>query len=340
MPSVLLERMVLTTYCKQQIVQLYSSGKFSYQKVSKLLAAEGLKVPVKTVWATVQRYKVLGTVSHIQGSGRRYKLNTDMIKIIEEKIQEDDETTATQMVKILEDRGYKISKTTVIRARKALGWTFHGSRYCQMLRNKNKLKRVEWAMANIGKEFEDIVWTDESMIQLDNHRAFCYRKKGAPLKPKPQPKNSYKVMVWVGISKKGATSICLINGSVNSSAYQEILKTHLLPFLQEHLPNGKFQQDNAPCHTPLSTRRFLEENGVNIFKTPPESSDLNLIENMWHEMKHYIRTNAKPRTKEELIEAICKFWSTVTPEKCARYIGHLRKVIPKVIEVNGEATGY
>ena len=255
-----------------------------------------------------------------------------MTKIIEEKMQEDDETTATQMVIILEDRGYKIYKTTVVRARKALGWTFHVSQYCQMLHNKSKLKQVKWAKANIRKEFKDVVWTDESMIQLDNHRAFCYRKKGAPLKPKPQPKNPYKVMVWAGISKKGAT---------NSSVFQEILKTHLLPFLQECLPNGKFQQDNAPHHTSLSTRRFLEENRVNVFKMPPESLDLNLIENMWHEMKHYIRNNAKPRTKEALIEAIRKFWSTVTPEKYAKYIGHLRKVIAKVvIEVNGEAIGY
>ena len=108
MLSVLLERMVLTTYCKQRIVQLHSCGKFYYRKVSKLLAAEGLKVPAKTVWATVQRYKVSGKFSRIQGSGRRYKLNADMIRIIEEKMQEHDETTATQMVKILEDRGYKI----------------------------------------------------------------------------------------------------------------------------------------------------------------------------------------------------------------------------------------
>ena len=57
-------------------------------------------------------------------------------------------------------------------------------------------------------------------------------------------------------------------------------------------------------------------------------------------MKHFIRTKAKPQTKEELWRAIQTFWATVTPEKCCHYIDHLKKVIPKVIEVNGEATGY
>ena len=48
----------------------------------------------------------------------------------------------------------------------------------------------------------------------------------------------------------------------------------------------------------------------------------------------------KPRRKEELIDGIEKFWSTVDKRKCTRYIKHLRKVIPRVIELEGDATGY
>ena len=48
----------------------------------------------------------------------------------------------------------------------------------------------------------------------------------------------------------------------------------------------------------------------------------------------------KPKMKEELIDGIEAFWSTVDIDKCRKYIRHLRKVIPKVIEVQGAATGY
>ena len=48
----------------------------------------------------------------------------------------------------------------------------------------------------------------------------------------------------------------------------------------------------------------------------------------------------KPRTKQEVIDGILKFWETVSIEKCNRYINHLNKVIPKVIELEGAATGY
>ena len=57
--------------------------------------------------------------------------------------------------------------------------------------------------------------------------------------------------------------------------------------------------------------------------TPPESPDLNPIEMVWHEMKHYLRKYAK--LKAELEQGIYNFWATMTPAKCAKYIGHLRK---------------
>jgi len=85
---------------------------------------------------------------------------------------------------------------------------------------------------------------------------------------------------------------------------------------------------------------FFEANRVNWWKTVPESPDLNPIENLWHELKEFIRREVKPQQKDELIEGIKRFWATVDVAKCTKYIRHLRKVIPKVIEVNGEPTGY
>lgn len=84
----------------------------------------------------------------------------------------------------------------------------------------------------------------------------------------------------------------------------------------------------------------MENNNVNWWKTPPESPDLNPIENVWHELKEYLRREVKPTIKSELIDGIQKFWETLGVEKCKKYINHLKKVVPKVIEMNGGPTGY
>ena len=85
---------------------------------------------------------------------------------------------------------------------------------------------------------------------------------------------------------------------------------------------------------------FFHAHDICWWKTPPESPDLNSIENLWHELKEHLRREIKPHTKEELVDGIVHFWKTVTPAKCTRYIRYLRKVMPRVIQEQGAATGY
>ena len=76
------------------------------------------------------------------------------------------------------------------------------------------------------------------------------------------------------------------------------------------------------------------------WKTPPESPDANPIENVWHELKEVMRREVKPRNKSELVDRNLRFWQNMDKTKCQKFIHHLRKVLPKIIELNGAATGY
>ena len=99
-------------------------------------------------------------------------------------------------------------------------------------------------------------------------------------------------------------------------------------------------QDNDPKHCSCVAQNFCGEVGINWWCIPPKSPDLNSIESLWHEMKDYLHKNIKPKTKQELVDGIKTFWATVSEHKCLKYIGHLDKVIPKVIKQGGGPTGY
>ena len=52
-----------------------------------------------------------------------------------------------------------------------------------------------------------------------------------------------------------------------------------------------------------------------------------------------LRREAKASIKDKLVKGIQDFWGSVSGEKCRKYIRHLQKVMPKVKELDGAATG-
>ena len=122
----------------------------------------------------------------------------------------------------------------------------------------------------------------------------------------------------------------------------EILSNGLLPFIHDTFPNAhRFKQVNDPKQTSCLAPAFMKENRINWWKTPPESPDLNPIELIWHELKHFLRTMFKPRTEEELADGISRFWEErVDAAKCTKYIGHLQTVLPLVVAHQGRPSGH
>ena len=104
---------------------------------------------------------------------------------------------------------------------------------------------------------------------------------------------------------------------MDKELYVDILEESRLPFIHDTYPdNHYFMQDNDPKHSSNYAETWMAAKGVNRWKTPPESPDLNPIENLWHELKECIRHEVKPKVKQELINGILVFWRTVDIDKC------------------------
>jgi len=179
---------MLSLYAKQRVVYYYDQG-LRAPSITKLLQEEGINVSRVGVYKFLIRYKRTGNLARREGSSPPHKITPEVKEIVEQQMQLDDETTACQLHKLLLDKGFRMSRSTILRCRTELGWTFRGSAYCQLIRPRNKVKRLEWArhyQHEAASGFEDVIWTDESTIQIETHKRFCYRKIGHAAKSKPR----------------------------------------------------------------------------------------------------------------------------------------------------------
>ena len=177
--------MVFSTYKKQRILHFASLG-LRPPAIAKELQKEKLKCSRVGVYKFLKRYRESGSIGRKAGSGRPSKATAEIKKIVEDQMRVDDETTAYQLHRLLTEKGYSISLRTVLRCRTALGWTFRGSAYCQLIREVNKVKRLAWARSHLHETFDDVIWTDECTVQMESHRRFACRKQGEPPRPKPR----------------------------------------------------------------------------------------------------------------------------------------------------------
>eukprot|EP00731_Ephydatia_muelleri_P012243 Em0006g1137a len=288
---------------KLRILFFYSKG-LNPPAILKRLQEEGMLATRQGIWKFIKKFNSDGKIGRRLGSGRKTNIISEIKAIVNEQMKKDDETTASQLHALLISRGYYLSYRAILRCRSALGWTFRGSAYCQMIGEQNKLKRLNWAIAHLHEAetgFKDVVWTDECTVQLESHRRICCLKGGEAPKNKQR---ATKVHVWAGISLEGATGICIFDGVMDGPLYIQILQQTLLPFLRDVLPHGhRFMADNDPKNASRLNQQFVADSRINCWRTPAESPDCNPIKNLWHELKEFIRKKQSPLLRMNLLQA-------------------------------------
>ena len=222
-------------------------------------------------------------------------------------------------------------------------WIFSTARYCQAIREGNKLRRLEWVSQRLSesKTFDNMIFTHESLIQLEVIEEKVFGKRGQPRKMKCKYKHLLKVHIWEEISKRGATHIVIFSRIMTAMRYADILSASLFPFIRKYFRGGHhFYQENDPTHTSWFVQGFFEENNVNWWRSPAESRDLNPIEKVRGAMKTFLWYKVKPKNFVELKRGIKAYWKSLTPETCSRYVNHLQKVLPDVIREKGGPSGH
>ncbi len=131
---------------------------------------------------------------------------------------------------------------------------------------------------------------------------------------------------------------------LNSARYHSILVHHAVPGGLKLLgKNFVFQEDNAPVHTAKANRKYLESKAaLGILRTmywPPQSPDLNPIEQIWELLKSMVNKNSRS-SKDTLWRSVQEVWQKISPSVLKKYIDTMPKRLLAVIEASGGHTKY
>jgi hypothetical protein len=244
---------------------------------------------------------------------------------------------------LLKAAGAQFRLSTTKRAIEEVRFSASKPRYGQLVREVNKVKRVEFCqmLIDTNETFDDIIFSDKSSIRLHQNKTVMYRLKGSLPAALPKPKYPLMVHVWVVITRRGPSKITMFDGIMEKEFFtNSILRGNLLPFIKERFPDShRFQQDNDPKHRSNMAKQFMEENDINWWTVwPSESPNINPVEVVWNQMKRNI-ARSEPKTKNELLQCIQKFWTEeMTTEQCNLCIDHIYNVVPVCIPMKGAAT--
>jgi transposase len=318
---------------KYRVIVYHEDG-YSYSEIERETGYQK-----GTISKIIEKFRNYGDVNfncYSSNCGRHSVLDTQDKSLIIDFLSKDNTTTLEELQeKIFENSGKDVSTWAINQFEHSLG-RFKVPKQKPILSEKNKLKRLEYAVLHQHDQFSNVIFTDESYFCLNRNtkKVFVFQGEEAPYNPWYNPDQC--VMVWGGICRKGKIDIQFLKGSIKSGSYIAVLKDYFPDHGNKKfgVHKWRFQHDNAPSHRALVVKEWLEDHVPKRLHFPPQSPDLNPIEQVWSYMKDFVESR-NPVNREDLMELMLMAWDALPIVTINSYIDHLSVVMQKVIENDG-----
>lgn len=206
--------------------------------------------------------------------------------------------------------GLQVSLSAICRALQRLGLTrkkktTHATeRDCPEV----QAKRRHWKRQMRRIDAKRLVFVDETGISTQMQRAYGRAPRGVRVIA-AVPETRYHTSTLVGALRlDGSLPALVYDGGTDVSAMLSFIENQLAPVLRH---GDIVVWDNLAAHTSLEVIKAIGKTGAKVMSLPTYSPDLNPIEKLWSKMKTILR-GAAARTKETLLDALCKALESMT----------------------------
>lgn len=324
------------------IVNLKSNGK---AEIANIIGRSR-----KLVHNAIQYVQKHQTVLKLKRKARPRKTTAAQDRIITRIAKEDPFITSAEIrERISNEHRIQLSSRTIRKRLNESDLRGCVAQHKPLVSKKNLAARLRFAKSFRNKPatfWRNVLWSDESKFNRfgSDGKRYVWRPPKQQLNPKYTVKTvkhgGGSIMVWAAFSWHGVGPIAKIDGRMDRYLYKRILEQHMEPFAEENLPlRWTFMHDNDPKHTSKFVKQWLLDQHIDVLPWPPQSPDLNPIENLWNDVEEHIRMK-KPKNLRELWDATQEGWNAIPIGRCQRLVESLPQRLESVITQRGFPTKY
>jgi transposase len=312
------------------------------------------KIPTRTVYDLIAKYKETKTTANKERSGRP-RCTSETVDRRIKLIAVRESTNAKKIWQQLKQDNLFQKSTPHFRTirNRLIDFGLDGRvmRKKPYLKVAQRMRRLQWCKEHRDwtvEQWSKVLFSDESPFTLfpDSGKQYTRRRRGEAYKMqhlRPTVKfGGGKIQVWGCFSIHGVGPLKRIFGKMNGPLYRLILKGTMAPYLR-HL-NDKdmiFQQDNDPKHTSKVAQNYLNNAKFKVLSWPSQSPDLNPIENLWNACKKaYFESPRRAKNLDEVFQIIEAEWNRIPQSTITKLIESMPRRINACIQNRGGHTKY
>lgn len=187
-----------------------------------------------------------------------------------------------------------------------------------------EIKRAEFWAEMVAFDPDMMLWVDETGCDKRNAlRKYGYGIQGQPPRDYSLVLRGKRYSAIAILSTDGVEDVYITEGTVDGDKFLDFIRRHMLPLLMPfdgHNPNSIVIMDNASIHHIGPVIELITSVGALVRFLPPYSPDMNPIEEVFAEVKHYFQANGSLSLSPT--SAMLMAFNSISGQNCQAYIQH------------------